>query len=68
MFQKLPPKANCTVDFVARINCLFDILNSRTTKIAHKFKKPLTANSDEQFSFLSDSTEWIAKMEVCASS
>ena len=61
MFQKLPPEANCTADFVARIDCLFDILNSRSTKIAHKFKKPLTANSDEQFSFLSDSIEWIAK-------
>jgi len=46
---------------VERIDCVFDILNSRTAKIDHKFKKPLTANSAEKFSFLSDSIDWIAK-------
>jgi len=61
MFEKLPVEANCTADFVERVDHLFDILNSRTAKIDHKFKKPLTANSDEQFSFLSDSIEWIVK-------
>jgi len=60
-FEKLPADASCTADFVERIDLLFDILNSRTAKIDHKFKKPLTANSDTQFSFLSDSIEWIAK-------
>lgn len=61
VFEQLPVEASDTADFVERIDCVFDILNSRTAKIDHKFKKPLTANSAEKFSFLSDSIDWIAK-------
>jgi len=61
LFRKLPASASYTASFVDRIGCLFDILNSQTAKIDHKFKKPLSANSETQFSFLSESAKWIAK-------
>ena len=58
-FKQLDTFALQTADFVERIDKLFDILNSRTQKANHKWKKPLTANSKEQFSFLDEAVEWI---------
>ena len=58
-FGQLDQFAIQTADFIERIDRLFDILNSRTDQAKHKWKKPLTANSKDQFQVLEEAEDWI---------
>jgi len=58
-FQKLDDSALSTASFVERIDKIFDVLNSRVVKVNHKWKKPLTEKSVEQFQLLDEACQWI---------
>ena len=45
--------------FVERVDRLFDIMNSNTTHTKHKWKKPLSLQTVDQFHELESSVEWI---------
>lgn len=59
-FKKLNDSALSTASFVERIDQIFDVLNSRVLKVNHKWKKPLTAKSVDQFHLLETACEWVS--------
>lgn len=54
-----------TVAFVRRINNIFDILNSKDSKDAICFKRPISPETkDEYFKYFDESTEYISKLKL----
>ena len=58
-FNQIDQSALVTADFVERIDQVFDILNSRC-QIDHKWKKPLTVRSHDQFTMLDEAVDWVS--------
>jgi hypothetical protein len=59
-FKQLEQTVLGTAQFVEEIDQLFDILSSRTRHSKHQWKKPLTANSTDQFKVMDKAVAWIA--------
>jgi hypothetical protein len=58
-FNQLDQAALPTADFIEKIDKIFDVLNSRTQSAKHKWKKPLTSTSNDQFELLDEAVDWI---------
>jgi len=59
--DKLPTAANATADFVERVNCLFDIMNSNKLKTNNKWKRPITLKTVDQLNELKTFTDWASQ-------
>jgi len=60
--DKLPIDANATADFVERVNCLLDIMNSNKLK-TNKWKRPLTLKTVDQLNELKAFTDWTTQWQ-----
>ena len=49
--RKMSSTALVTANFVERVNCLFNIMNSNDPKTKHKWKKTLSGKTFDQFAF-----------------
>ncbi|KAG5261663.1 hypothetical protein AALO_G00286940 [Alosa alosa] len=58
--QRLPAEAKHTADFVAKVNRLFDVLNSRSVKDSNPWRRPLGAGNQEKENFLGECINWVA--------
>lgn len=58
-FNQIDQSAMATADFVERIDQVFDVLNSRC-HVDHKWKKPLTVRSHDQFKLLDEAVDWLS--------
>ena len=57
--KQMSSEAEPTAAFVARMNQLFDIMNSNSPTAKNKWQRPLSVKTVEQFQELADATMWI---------
>jgi hypothetical protein len=57
--KKLPESSLSTANFVETVDQVFDVLNSRVKQPNHKWRKPLTIFTHDQFILLDDAVAWI---------
>ncbi|KAF1384400.1 hypothetical protein PFLUV_G00119740 [Perca fluviatilis] len=58
--KRLPAEAKDTAAFIAKINRLFDVLNSRSAKDSNPWRRPLGTGSQKKENFLVDCISWVA--------